>query len=176
MQLIRENSDKLLSMEQLRVNKGNGQSYGYIVYRKRMNLKDGAKIKIRGHVRDLLQLMINGVMVNDPIKKIADLVYFGSWGPKLVHSSSRLCPLQMTFDLFLRDTEFTVDLSKVPGGCDDGCVVDFMVENLGRANFGQPHQFDQKKGLWEGPVIIDGEELTDWEIIPMEFKNKWVQE
>ena len=82
MQLIRENSDKLLSMEQLRVNKGNGQSYGYIVYRKRMTLKDGAKIKIRGHVRDLLQLMINGVMMNDPILEIADLVYFGSWGPR----------------------------------------------------------------------------------------------
>ena len=32
---LREVSEKLKSMEQLSLNNGNGQSYGYIVYRKR---------------------------------------------------------------------------------------------------------------------------------------------
>ena len=32
-----------------------------------------------------------------------------------------------------------------------------MVENLGRANFGAPHNFEQLKGLWEGEVVLDGE-------------------
>ena len=32
-----------------------------------------------------------------------------------------------------------------------------MVENLGRANFGAPHNFEQLKGLWEGEVLLDGE-------------------
>ena len=26
---------------------------------------------------------------------------------------------------------------------------------LGRANFGAPHNFEQKKGLWEGDVLLD---------------------
>jgi len=54
-------------------------------------------------------------------------------------------------------------------------VMDIVVENLGRVNYGKPHNFHQKKGLWEGPVLLDGQELSDWEIIPLEFKRKWVQ-
>ena len=38
-------------MEQLDINNGNGQSYGYIVYRKTLVLRPGMKIKIRGHPR-----------------------------------------------------------------------------------------------------------------------------
>jgi hypothetical protein len=49
-----------------------------------------------------------------------------------------------------------------------------MVENMGRNNFGKPHQFDQKKGLWEGPILLDDVPLLDWEIIPLEFKGDWV--
>ncbi len=45
-----------MSMERLPINDGNGQSYGYIVYRKQLELTQGSKILIRGHVRDLLQV------------------------------------------------------------------------------------------------------------------------
>ena len=70
-------------MEQLEfLNQGNGQSYGYIVYRKKIsNLKSGSTLKIRGHVHDLLSAMVNGVMINDPILNLADVNNFGSWGP-----------------------------------------------------------------------------------------------
>lgn len=53
-------------------------------------------------------------------------------------------------------------------------VMDIVVENLGRVNFGVPHDFKQKKGLWEGPVYLDNVMLKDWTIIPLEFKKPWV--
>ena len=69
-------------MEQLNeLNGGNGQSYGYIVYRKRItNLKSGSVLKIRGRVRDLLTAMVNGVIIHKPILSLLDMNNFGSWG------------------------------------------------------------------------------------------------
>lgn len=52
--------------------------------------------------------------------------------------------------------------------------MDIVVENLGRANYGVPHDYKQKKGLWEGPVLLDDVVLQDWTIIPLEFKKAWV--
>ena len=69
-------------MEQLEfLNGGNGQSYGYIVYRIRIpTLKSGSVLKIRGKVHDLLTAMVNGVMIHKPILNILDVNKFGSWG------------------------------------------------------------------------------------------------
>ena len=73
-------SPDLISMEQLPFNNGNGQSYGYIVYRKKVSgLHQGSTLQIRGHIRDLLQVMVNGKMVNAPILNVADLARFGAW-------------------------------------------------------------------------------------------------
>ena len=55
---LREVSEKLKSMEQLSLNNGNGQSYGYIVYRKRLALRQGSVLSMRGRPRDLLQVKI----------------------------------------------------------------------------------------------------------------------
>ena len=70
----------------------------------------------------------------------------------------------------------TIDLTDVPN-CTEGseCTLDLVVENLGRANYGKPHQFNSKKGLWEGPVSIDGNVIADWEIIPLELKGNWIR-
>eukprot|EP00095_Tigriopus_kingsejongensis_P008001 maker-scaffold269_size230758-snap-gene-1.34 protein:Tk08001 transcript:maker-scaffold269_size230758-snap-gene-1.34-mRNA-1 annotation:"hypothetical protein DAPPUDRAFT_58801" len=150
----KEMSGDLLPMEQLALNNGNGQSYGYIMYRKQMALKSGDKLTIRGHVRDLLQLLINGKMVNQPILTFPDLAFFGSWG--------------------LLDGMFEIQLDEETGPCDPDCTVDFLVENLGRPNYGKPHQFQAKKGLWEGPVLLNGQPISDWEIMSLEFKSSWV--
>ena len=71
-----------IAMEQLEfLNGGNGQSYGYIVYRKRIpNLKSGSVLKIRGRVHDLFSAMVNGVIIHKPILSILDVNKFGSWG------------------------------------------------------------------------------------------------
>lgn len=53
-------------------------------------------------------------------------------------------------------------------------VMDIIVENLGRVNYGEPHNFIQKKGLWEGPVSLDGITLSKWNIYPLEFKQNWI--
>lgn len=52
--------------------------------------------------------------------------------------------------------------------------LDLMVENMGRVNYGLPKNFNQKKGIWEGPIKLDGAVQNNWRIIPLEFKSKWV--
>ena len=97
--------------------------------------------------------MVNGVPVSEPILQIADLIKFGSWAVK--------------------DPTLSVEL---PQGvtCSPSCTVDLLVENLGRVNFGSPHDFDQKKGLWEGDILLDGEIVDGWEHVPLEMRSEWV--
>merc|ERR1719402_1786228 len=148
----RENHTVLRSMEQLDINNGNGQSYGYIVYRKVVSCHAGSVLTVRGHVRDLLQVFVNGAMVNQPILEMADLPKFGSWAA--------------------RDMDLEIHLADGIYSCEEGCVLDLMVENLGRANYGRPHNFQsQKKGLWEGEVLLDGVVLDNWEHIAIEQEN-----
>lgn len=54
-------------------------------------------------------------------------------------------------------------------------TLDILVENWGRVNFGVLSNFDQRKGLWQGPVYVDDKELKDWEIYALEFGSKWVR-
>ena len=63
---------------------------------------------MRGHVRDLLQLMVEGKQINSPLLSISDLNEFGSWAN--------------------RDAQFQV----TGASCTVACKVDFFVENLGR--------------------------------------------
>ena len=64
----------------------------------------------------------------------------------------------------LRDSEYVLKSNL------EGC--DLMVENLGRENFGSPHNFEQKKVLWEGDVLLENEPFDDWEHIVVEMKPK----
>ena len=96
----------------------------------------------------------------------------------LESSTDKLKFLTTPLFTLCRDGSMTLDLSQVPGCSGDGvqeCVLDLFVENIGRTNYGKPHQFDQKKGLWEGPFSLDGDVIKDWEIIPLEFKGDWVR-
>jgi len=149
----RQMHDTTLSMEELDINNGNGQSYGYLVYRKEVALAQGAVLTVRGHVRDLLQVFVNGIMINEPILELPDLANFGSWAD--------------------RDQELIISL---PSGvvCEPTCTLDLMVENLARANFGAPHNFQgQKKGLWEGDILLDNVALLNWEHIAIE-QEAWM--
>jgi hypothetical protein len=56
-------------------------------------------------------------------------------------------------------------------------VLDLLVENLGRVNFGSSVVYvDQRKGLVGGDVLLNGEALTGWEARPLTFKSKWVKQ
>jgi len=150
---LREVLVKPTPMEQLNINNGNGQSYGYIVYRKEVQIMPGNVLQIRGKPRDLAQVLINGIQVNPAIVTSDDLGRnFGSWS--------------------LRDAEFTL-LNHLEG-CETACTLDIMVENLGRVNFGSPHNFQQLKGLWEGDVLLNGQVLDDWEHIAVEMNSNWL--
>ena len=77
---------------------------------------------------------------------------------------------------FPSDSELTLDIGNVPVRQDGKFILDLWVENLGRINYGKPHVLDaQRKGLWEGPVLINEEILEgDWSVIPLEFKSDWI--
>ncbi|HEY3841010.1 MAG TPA: beta-galactosidase family protein [Bryobacteraceae bacterium] len=63
-----------------------------------------------------------------------------------------------TLDRRKKQTRCEVDLPA-------GAILDILVENLGRINFG-PALVDDRKGI-VGKVALNGEELTGWEIFPL---------
>nr|CAD7447574.1 unnamed protein product [Timema bartmani] len=63
-------------------------------------------------------------------------------------------------------------LSNATLSLDDASVgsnrtLDILVENWGRRY--------NLKGLYNGPVLLNGEVLQDWEILALQFKKKWIQ-
>lgn len=69
-------------MENLPINNMNGQSYGFVVYRHHVMLKNSSRLKIRGHIRDFAQVLVNGKLQTPPVKTRKDLEAFGSWCPR----------------------------------------------------------------------------------------------
>ncbi|XP_037082714.1 LOW QUALITY PROTEIN: beta-galactosidase-1-like protein 2 [Pollicipes pollicipes] len=148
-QLTAERSDQLLNMENLSVNNGSGQSYGLVWYRANVTTANSSKLTIRGHVRDVALVVIDGQLLTKKPENVAALESFGYWP--------------------LKDASITL-----PCAAGDH-VLDILVENMGRVNYGEPHVLDfQRKGLYEGPVEIDGAAVTGWEIYPMEMKKDWI--
>ncbi|KAG8233444.1 hypothetical protein J437_LFUL010555 [Ladona fulva] len=137
------------SMESLNINNLNGQSYGYINYRKRVNLTTDSHLKIIGHPRDIVMLMLDGDQKTNILSEPTDLTGFGYW----VNG----------------DQEFA--FNEADAGDRQ---LDLLVENWGRCNYGYPKDFDQRKGLWEGPVVIDGIEQKGWEITAVQFEKDWI--
>ncbi|XP_012265320.2 beta-galactosidase-1-like protein 2 [Athalia rosae] len=138
------------NMENLPIKNGNGQSYGYINYRKKVSLNTKSTLKISGYVTDTAMVLVDGELKSKPLESVEDINGFGYWMQK--------------------DAELTINSDK--GGSQ---TLDIIVENWGRVNFGVLSNFDQRKGLWQGPVYLDGNELKDWEIYALEFTSKWVK-
>ena len=73
-----------LAMEDLPINSLNGQSYGFTVYRKIVKLQAESVIKVRNHIRDFAQILVNGKLQTPPILNLEDLANkFGSWYHRL---------------------------------------------------------------------------------------------
>lgn len=73
-------------------------------------------------------------------------------------------PVKLTAIAFDRDKEFSIP--------SPGRSLALMVENLARNNFGKPHQFEQRKGLPEGPLLVDGVEATLDGIVALQFTKQ----
>ncbi|KAL7630411.1 UNVERIFIED_CONTAM: hypothetical protein RMT77_019426 [Armadillidium vulgare] len=147
-QIIRD--EPLPSMEEFYfLNNGSGQAFGFAFFRTRVNLPAGnSTLLIRGHVRDVLQVLVNGVVVTKPYSHVEDVNGFGFWNGR----------------------DETLEFSTSGGETEIG----FLIENLSRVNFGKPHYYKQKKGLWEGNIYVNLEKITTWEITPLEFKKSFV--
>ncbi|XP_068216121.1 beta-galactosidase-1-like protein 2 [Palaemon carinicauda] len=143
-----ETDEGTLSMELLPFNEGNGQSYGYVVYTAHATLTPNSSLQIINHVRDMAQVLVDGVVMTKPYGGLLDVSSFGFWNGQ---NKSLAIP-----------------------GQDEVAEVMIMVENLGRVNFGRPHKYHQQKGLWEGPVLIDGIQVDQWIIHSMELKGSQV--
>ncbi|KAL1509805.1 hypothetical protein ABEB36_004486 [Hypothenemus hampei] len=144
-------SSNIIPMEKLPINNNSGQTFGYIVYRKsQLDLNAGAVLKITGYVRDHVLVLLNGKLLNPILQGISDLDGFGFW--RLENSTIIL-------------TNETVK----------NATLDLVVENNARNNFGNLDQFQQYKGLIDN-VLIDETILTDWELVPLEFRRSWNQQ
>ncbi|XP_060526562.1 beta-galactosidase-1-like protein 2 [Cylas formicarius] len=144
-------SEKVVPMELLDINDGSGQSYGYIVYRKtNIDLKAGATLTIKGYVRDHVLILVDGELISPVLSSKSDLDKFGYWR--------------------LRDS--SIELTK-----QDllGATLDLVVENNARNNYGSLDQFQQFKGLTED-VLVDDQVVSNWQIVPLEFKKSWNQQ
>ncbi|GLV44152.1 beta galactosidase [Carabus blaptoides fortunei] len=140
---------ELLPMELLPINNNAGQSYGYIVYKKtNVNIPANSVLKIGGRVCDTVMVLVNGVLKSKSLSSSADLDGFGYW------------------------RQYDSELNLGPEETQNA-TLELVVENWGRNNFGWLSQFKQFKGLWQGAVSINAENLYDWEMYPLEFKKKW---
>lgn len=144
-------SKSLLPMEMLPINNNNGQSYGYIVYRKiNINISKNSILSIEGRVCDTVMVMVNGKLMSPILRERKNLDEFGYW--KLKDSSLNLGNEELK-----------------------NATIDLIVENWGRVNYGKLHQFNQKKGIWQGNVLLNREVVQDWQIFPLEFKKSWTK-
>ncbi|CAL8070939.1 unnamed protein product [Orchesella dallaii] len=134
--------ERPLSMENLPMNDGNGQSFGYIIYRKNADVSNGTNFEA-GPVKDFGMLLID----------------------------SQLQPTGFQDDRYWINSEETFSLSV---GASGNHTVDLLIENHGRVNFGNDNDFLQQKGLVDGVYKLNGNDITDIEIIALEFKSAWV--
>ncbi|KAI9554454.1 hypothetical protein GHT06_019727 [Daphnia sinensis] len=145
-------SNNLLAMEDLPINNNNGQSYGYVLYRNAATLAGGAHtITTIGHVRDLAVLLVDQQRLTPDWRSEMQLGNFGFWATA-----------NASFEFVTQDSA-------------NSHTVDLLVENMGRNNFGPPSYFHQKRGLPEGPVLLDNEEVVGYTIFPLEFTSAWVR-
>lgn len=145
-------SENVIPMESLDINNKSGQSYGYIVYRKtNINISKNSVLKIEGRVCDTIIVLINGKLKSKLLNTQKDLDEFGYWRVK----------------------DSTLDL-----GPDEvnKATLDLIVENWGRVNYGKLDQFKQHKGLWQGNVRLNNDVLSNWQIVPLEFKKSWIKQ
>lgn len=134
----------VVPMEKLNINKGSGQSYGYVVYRKSgLTIPSNAVLKISGYVKDTVLVLVNGKLISPAPKTAKDLDGFGFW--KLYNS--------------------TIILTKT---ALKNATIDLVVENCGR----NTRAVLFYKGLTD-PVYINNIQITHWEIVPLEFKKSW---
>ncbi|CAG0890320.1 unnamed protein product [Darwinula stevensoni] len=136
-----------------------GQQFGFVVYKLAGSVNAGAGLKARGHIRDMAYVLVGGAVAQ------RGKIYTHQALFHTPYDSSRSRPNAKS--PANRDKELTIPSS--------GSSLALMVENLARNNFGKPHQFEQRKGLPEGPLFLDGVEATLDGIVALQFTKQDLQ-
>ncbi|CAG0894562.1 unnamed protein product [Darwinula stevensoni] len=143
------------SMEELRIKpidetKFRGQRYGFILYQLEDKPEPGVVLRASGKIKDMAYVLVDDIVVNPPYSLPEDLKKFGFWAT--------------------READFVIP--------QEGTHLAVMVENLGRNNFGKPHDFEQRKGLPDGPLKFNGAEakIDNSKIFALEFTKKDLEE
>ncbi|CAG9769747.1 unnamed protein product [Ceutorhynchus assimilis] len=145
--LPNEERSNSVSMEQLNINNGNGQSYGYIVYSKTLDLLSWSELKIVGRPNDIALILLNGKRLTGIIEFSSNLDLFGTWKRE-------------NGTIILTEQEL------------HNATLDIIVENSGRVNGGGAYK--QFKGLWQGGIEINNQPVSDWKHSALEFKKSWI--
>lgn len=78
-------SKQPLFMEMLSINKGSGQSYGYIVYRKNsITLQPNSVLKINGKINGAVMVVVGNELKSPHLNDVDDFHNFGYWCSELV--------------------------------------------------------------------------------------------
>jgi beta-galactosidase len=129
-------SDSLLSMEDI------GQSYGYMLYRTKINTPVTGTLRLEG-LRDYAIVFINAVKS-----------YSMKHGIAITHGKKIA-----SLDRRHKQEKVQISISKVPA------TLDILVENGGRVNYGKA-MLDNRKGIISR-VTLNGKLLTGWDIYPI---------
>nr|CAI5857779.1 unnamed protein product [Callosobruchus analis] len=139
----------VIPMEKLDINANNGQSYGYVVYRKVIDLPPRCELLIEGRVCDTVTVLVNGELRTPILQNISNLDSYAT--------SKTMNPYMiLNHDDGLK-----------------GATIDIMLENWGRVSDGEYKGF---KGLWQGQVKVDNAYVKDWLIYPLELKQEFTSQ
>uniref|UniRef100_A0A8D8SS88 Beta-galactosidase-1-like protein 2 n=4 Tax=Cacopsylla melanoneura TaxID=428564 RepID=A0A8D8SS88_9HEMI len=151
-------SPSLIPMEDLEVNNGSGQSFGYTLYRQpdwHIPMDQDAVMRIQGRASDIAIVMINQERQTIPLNDEQDLIQFGFWKTE--------------------NAELLLNITRPANN------IDILVENTGRVNYWLNDDFkfsNIKKGLgttFDNIVTINNERPQKiWLIYAMEFERDWM--
>ncbi|KAM6173399.1 beta-galactosidase-1-like protein 2 [Erethizon dorsatum] len=145
---------KPVSMEQLSVNAGSGQSCGYILYE--TTIVRGGFLTSRGHVQDRGQVFLNEK-------------YLGV----LDHSTDELYIEKKPEEIRGRAVSISEVLADILLGFRGAHILRILVENQGRLAYG-PDISKERKGL-TGDIYLDDSPLRKFTIYSLEMKTAFMQ-
>lgn len=141
-------------MEQLNVNNGSGQNFGYIVYRKEAHtLQPNSELQITGQIKGAAMVVVDNSLRSPPLQTISDFQGFGYWSTE---ESKNILNLQVK-------SASTSD-------------VDVIIENWSRNNYGKlSTDFHEVRGLAPNQIKVDGKVVENFKVYALQFKGKWVR-
>nr|CAD7456008.1 unnamed protein product [Timema tahoe] len=114
-----DTSTSLIAMEQTDVNNGSGQSYGFIIYRKRdLEIPETPILRLGTVVRDVGIVLVDGVRKTEPLVQSSQIEGFGYWGKsnQRFNLDSASVGSNRTLDLFVEEWGRGGDHKGVFGG------------------------------------------------------------